>query len=375
MTIPRTSRLVLLVGASILLAGCISFAAPDDVSVPGPAVLVDVTGDGSADILSSSAAGLARYEYCGVACVSPKEEIAGEHLRQVGDFNNDAKQDVIAFDGSNFTLLFGSDTGLSTTDAVAIPRPFGGYTISAIGDFNGDGKADLLWGSLVFNMFAHSVAQLGNGAGGFTTSSFGTLLPTGEAGHTQLEVGDVNGDGRDDLIASAVGQVQVVEYGGPQCDFGGLSVTCPAFQQSLTSDLLAVGDVNGDGRVDLARYEFSSHSVDFFRSTGSSFTPFPLYQTIATATSGSGVQMGLRDVDGDGVVDFELNDGATARTWWSGTDDGGFPYRTLTDVPLRASGCTLCFGDVNGDGRLDAIVPNSASGNELWINTSNPSGT
>ena len=76
--------------------------------------------------------------------------------------------------------------------------------------------------------------------------------------------------------------------------------------------------------------------------------------------------MGLRDVDHDGKVDFQLDDHVNPRTWWSGTDDGGFPYKAVTDVPLPASGCAQCFGDVNGDGRLDAVT-----GNQLWINTSN----
>jgi hypothetical protein len=83
-----------------------------------------------------------------------------------------------------------------------------------------------------------------------------------------------------------------------------------------------------------------------------------------------GRQMSLRDIDHDGIVDFLLNDGATPGTWWSGTNDGGFPYQTLTDVPLRATGCTLCFGDVNGDGRLDAVVPETTTSSQLWLNTS-----
>ena len=77
------------------------------------------------------------------------------------------------------------------------------------------------------------------------------------------------------------------------------------------------------------------------------------------------MKMELRDIDSDGKVDFLLNDGVTPRTWWNGSNNGGFQFSALTAVPLQASGCASCFGDVNDDGRLDAV-----SGNQLWINTS-----
>ncbi len=368
----RRLRLAGLVGTAVfVLASCIRFAPPEALSVDGGAALADVTGDGTADILANDPTGIARYEYCGTACLDAKEVIANEHIRFVGDFNNDGKDDVIAIDDSvNFELLPGSATGLSAASAIPIPRP-SGYTIVKTGDFNGDGKVDLLWSALVFNGYVHYFAQLGNGAGAFTSSSFGTITPTFEAGPEQVEVGDTNNDGRDDLIAAAVGQIQVMRYGGRQCDFGGLPVTCSAFSAQIPSDHFAVGDIDADGRADIARYRFSTHTVDFFRSTGDGFTAFP-YDTFATATSSTTIEMGLRDIDNDGAIDFLLNDRVNPRTWWSGTNDGGFPFRALSDVPLGASGCAQCFGDVNGDARLDAIVdqPSPSTRSDLWINAS-----
>ena len=133
----------------------------------------------------------------------------------------------------------------------------------------------------------------------------------------------------------------------------------------LASDLFTIGDIDGDGRDDLARYQFSTNSIDFFRSTGTDIIPFPPSQTITVPASSTEIQMGLRDIDANGAVDFLLNDGVNPRTWWNGTNNGRFPFKALTDVPLPASGCELCFGDVNGDGRLDAITDQA-----LWINTS-----
>jgi hypothetical protein len=107
-----------------------------------------------------------------------------------------------------------------------------------------------------------------------------------------------------------------------------------------------------------------ANPIQFFRSTGTDFTPFPAYEPIPASTVGA--RIALRDIDGDGAVDFLLDHSVHQRSWWSGTYDGGFPDQAASDVPLGASSCQYCFGDVNGDGHLDAI----SGTNELWINTS-----
>ena len=129
-----------------------------------------------------------------------------------------------------------------------------------------------------------------------------------------------------------------------------------------------VGDIDSDGRTDLAAKN-STDTIDFFRSTGTGFLPFPPYQAISGNLNST---MQLRDIDDDGVVDFLLDDRVNSRTWWSGSNDGGFPIRAATDVPLLATGCEQCFGDVDGDGRLDAVAPDSATttGVKLWFNVS-----
>ena len=154
--------------------------------------------------------------------------------------------------------------------------------------------------------------------------------------------------------------------GDPDCfsEFG--PYTCPYIAvPRLASDLFTIGDIDGDGRDDLARDQSSTNSIDFFRSTGTDIIPFPPSQTIPVSASSTEIQMGLRDIDANGAVDFLLNDGVNPRPWWTGTNDGRFPFAAVTDVPVPASGCEMCFGDVNGDGRPDAITDQA-----LWINTS-----
>jgi hypothetical protein len=258
-------RVVLVVATAVVLAGCIRFAPPQDLPVAGGAALADVTGDGTADVLASTAGGLARYEYCGTGCLYAKA-------------------------ASSFNILFGSATGLSAANATPAVS-----SIADVGDFNGDSKLDLVRFEFIDFSFARYVVLVGDGAGGFTTSSLRVIAPQGELGSSQVEVGDIDRDGRDDL----------------------------------------------------AHHQFSTNTIAFFKSTGGSITPFPPYQTITVPVSNHRISMGLRDLDPDGVVDFLLNDGVNPRTWWSGTNDGRLAAVTDRALWINTSeqmrrGSTFC---------------------------------
>ena len=169
-------RLVIVGVAAVVLAGCIRFAPPEDLPVPGGAALADVTGDGTADVLANTAAGLARYEYCGPGCLDAKEVIPGETVEHVADFNGDDAEDIVSSGGSSLKILFGSATGLSAANAVAIASS-SFPEIAGTGDFNGDGKVDLLRFTRIFGLLGHYVAHLGDGAGGFTPSDLIVITP------------------------------------------------------------------------------------------------------------------------------------------------------------------------------------------------------
>ena len=171
----------------------------------------------------------------------------------VGDFNGDGKLDLVEanFSTGNVTILLGNGNG-----TFQAPRSYGtngAPTSVAVGDFNRDGKLDLV------------VANLVNNSGG--AGSMGVLLGNGDgtfqpvvnyglgSNPDSVAIGDFNGDGKLDLAVANSGG-----YGNPASMKLLLGNGNGTFQPALefvgagspNPSSLAVGDFIGHGRLDVA---------------------------------------------------------------------------------------------------------------------------
>jgi hypothetical protein len=170
----------------------------------------------------------------------------------VGDFNRDGKLDsAVANENDNtVSVLLGNGDGTFSTESTQAAGPFP-YSV-AVGDFKGDGKLDLA----VANYFGIDSTGswgtvsilLGNGDGTFSIGSTPSMGLVPES----VAVGDFNGDGKLDLaVANLCQTMECVDGGNVTILLGdGSGNFTSASSTSPGGTPVAVGDFNGDGKLD-----------------------------------------------------------------------------------------------------------------------------
>ena len=224
----------------------------------------------------------------------------------------------------------------------------------AIGDLNGDGKPDLA----VANAFGYAVSVLlGNGDGSFRAR---VDYEAGIGPHS-VAIGDLNSDGKPDLavanaLSSAHATVSVLLGAGD-----GTFAASTAFESGHTPVAVAIGDLNGDDKLDLAvanygYYPDDAGSVSVLLGNGDgSFGAKRGYRTGDYPNS-----VGMGDFNSDGRLDLAVaNYGVSTVSVLLGNVDGDF------DVTSFGAGhypYSIAIGDLNGDGRSDLAIANNSPG-------------
>src|SRR2546422_7531311 len=126
----------------------------------------------------------------------------------------------------------------------------------------------------------------------------------------------------------------------------------PTLAPDTTLFRAAVGDVNGDGRPDLAVANYGSNSVSVLLGNGDG-----TFQAAQTFVAGSGpVWVAVGDVNGDGRLDLAVaNYYSNSVSVLLGNGDGTF-QTALTFATAGANPENVAVGDVNLDGRPDLAV-------------------
>jgi len=280
-----------------------------------------------------------------------------------GDFNNDGKLDLAVVNYANgaastVSVFIGNGDG-TFKPAVSYAVGKGPYSV-VTGDFNGDGTLDLA----VANVQDHSVSiLLGNGDGTFQTHVDYPAITSGAGALdvADLAVGDFNGDGKLDLAVTnpSTDQVSILFGNGDGTFQAPISYSTGAPGSHPIA--VAVADFNNDGKLDLAVTNLNVETVAILLGNGTgTFTLKGSYSTtIGNMIGPSAITTG--DFDGDGKVDLAITDQQdNSVSILVGIGDGSFQSPQEVNTGNLAAG--VAAGDFNGDGRLDVAVANSTDG-------------
>jgi len=224
-------------------------------------------------------------------------------------------------------------------------------------DFNGDGRDDIV--TFTHGPLADVYVALSNGSGFVgTTQKWNDFFALD--GETPL-TGDVNGDGRDDILVfthGAAADVFVALSTGTA--FAGAGKWHEFF--SPGGEVPAVGDVNGDGRDDIVTFTRNGLAdVYVALSTGTGFTASAKWHDFFGI---AGESPGVADVNGDGRDDIVVfTHGANADVHVALSTGSGFGASAKWHDSFAPGLDTPRLGDFNGDGAADiAAFTNNGDG-------------
>lgn len=333
---------------------------PERVLAAGPPpapglTVVDIESDGDLDVVFGGDRTVVSLVNDGAANFVAQHVVLSAQVAHidVGDVDRDGALDVLT---SASTLLRGDGTG----NFIAPTLVYSGGNNSglAAADFNRDGLIDLVL-SERWTPSAHLCYAQG------TTGQVYFAPPVDVAiglGQWEIAAADVDGDGWSDIVAGheghGPGQVSICFNDGA----GGFA-SSQLYHGGALQSHVALGDVNGDGRLDIVSAGHAAVSV-LLNAGNRTFlspqsTPLPASWTYVG-------ELDVGDLDGDGVDEIVIMDSGSGELVSFAVSSAGVPLQSASYVIATPPLMGFELVDMNRDGHLDLLCLTRSSSPNNW---------
>jgi hypothetical protein len=311
----------------------------------GPSLaLADLNGDGHLDLVTVKGPNVRLGKGDGTFAEAVSYGAAKPSSIALGDLDGDKHLDIIAVNrgAGTVSVLLGKGDG---TFAASVDYPAGDEPwVAVVGDLDGDGASDLV---VVADKVANVLLGKGDGTLG-TRAEIQSPLP-GSTDVPSAALGDVNGDGKLDLAVGWGNGLLYILLGQGNGKFGAAS------DSGGSGSVCSLLDLNGDGKLDL----MTPYYVQFGKGDGSFGNP----TSYSTGTGETATFAVPGDFNGDGLIDLAVTFGSSPAGWVGvlrGTGVGAFSqtpeYSTGDGVSVNA----FALGDLDGDRILDLAMASEA---------------